>query len=259
MDGTPMKMISGLIAFSAFMVSSMSVSASEIRVMSGGAPKEVFVLLTPKFEQQSGNKVVFVYEVLTALRERLAAGENADVLVMPVPMLDGYAKDGKLRDNSRATFGVVGTNVVVKEGAPKPDISTKEKFREAMLNAKSVVHATPGKTPSGTHMGKVMEQLGIADAMAKKTTHRPALDGGVQLVAEGQAEIGIYPASEVAGVKGLTVVGPLPAGIELNTLYGAAATADSAAGDAATAFVKFMAAPENRGVWKHAGFDPPGS
>ena len=60
-------------------------------------------------------------------------------------------------------------------------------------------------------------------------------------------------------VKGLTVVGPLPAGIELNTLYGAAATADSAAGDAAAAFVKFMAAPENRGVWKHAGFDPPGS
>src|SRR6476469_2719719 len=241
MDGTPMKMISGLIAFSAFMVSSMSVSASEIRVMSGGAPKEVFVLLTPKFEQQTGNKVVFVYEVLTALRERLAAGEKADVLVMPVPMLDGYAKDGKLRDNSRATFGVVGTNVVVKEGAPKPDISTKEKFREAMLNAKSVVHATPGKSPSGTHMGKVMEQLGIADAMAKKTTHRPAL------------------ASGVAGVKGLTVVGPLPAGIELNTLYGAAATADSTAGDAAAAFVKFMAAPENRGVWKHAGFDPPGS
>ena len=163
-----MKMISGLIAFSAFMVSSMSVSASEIRVMSGGAPKEVFVLLTPKFEQQTGNKVVFVYEVLTALREKLAAGEKADVLVMPVPMLDDYAKDGKLRDNSRATFGVVGTNVVVKEGAPKPDISTKEKFREAMLNARSVVHATPGKTPSGTHMGKVMEQLGIADAMAKK-------------------------------------------------------------------------------------------
>jgi len=81
MDGTPMKMISGLIAFSAFMVSSMSVSASEIKVMSGGAPKEVFVVLTPKFEQQSGNKVVFVYEVLTALREKLAgihAGEQRD-------------------------------------------------------------------------------------------------------------------------------------------------------------------------------------
>src|SRR5215467_13471050 len=97
MDGTPMKIISGLIAFSAFMVTSMSVSASEIRVMSGGAPKEVFAQLTPKFEQQTGNKVIFTYDVLTALREKVAAGEKVDVLVMPVHMLDGYAKEGKLR------------------------------------------------------------------------------------------------------------------------------------------------------------------
>src|SRR5438105_1178976 len=147
-----MKNISGLIAFSAIMVTSMSVSAGEIRVMSGGAPKEVFAQLAPKFEQQTGNKVLFIYDVLTALREKVAAGEKVDVLVMPVPMLAGYAKDGKLRANSQATFGTVGTNVVVKEGAPRPDISTKEKFREAMLAARSVVHATPGKTPSGTHM-----------------------------------------------------------------------------------------------------------
>ena len=250
--------ISGLIAFSALMVTGMSVSATEIRVMSGGAPKEVFGQLTPKFEQQTGNKVVFVYDVLSALREKIAAGEKVDVLVMPVPMLDGYAKDGKLSASGRATFGIVGTSVVVKEGAPRPDISTKEKFREAMLAARSVVHATPGKTPSGTHMGKVMEQLGIADSMAKKVIHRPALEGGVQLVVEGQAEIGIYPASEVAGVKGVSIVGPLPNGIDLNTLYGGGAMAESAAGDVASAFVKFMAAPENRTVWKHAGFDPPG-
>jgi molybdate transport system substrate-binding protein len=105
-------------------------------------------------------------------------------------------------------------------------------------------------------MGKVMEQLGIADAMAKKVILKPAL-GGVQLVAAGQAEIGIYPASEVAGVKGLTIVGPLPADINLEIVYGAAVTTDSAAPDAASAFVKFMAAPENRTVWKTAGFEPP--
>jgi len=125
------------------------------------------------------------------------------------------------------------------------------------LAARSVVQATPGKTPSGTHMGKVMEQLGIADAMAKKVIFKPALDGGVQLVVAGQAEIGIYPASEVAGVKGLTVVGPLPTDINLEIVYGAAATTDSAAPNAASAFVKFMAAPENRSVWKEAGFEPP--
>lgn len=246
-----------LFALAAAMVTSMSASAAEIHVMSGGAPKEVFALLTPKFETQTGNKVKFTYAVITALREKLAAGEKADVLVLPVPVLDGLAKDGKVRADARATFGIVGISVVVKEGAPKPDISTKEKFKAAMLAAHSVVHATPGKTPSGTHMGKVMEQLGIVDAMAKKVIHKPALDGGVQLVAGGQADIGIYPASEVASVKGISVVGPLPAGVEFNIVYGGAASADAAAPDAAAAFVKFMAAPENRAAWKDAGFDPP--
>jgi len=252
-----MKGLVGLTALSAAMVTSMSVSAAEIHVMSGGAPKEVFALLTPKFEQQTGNKVKFTYAVITALREKLAAGEKADVLVLPVSVLDGLAKDGKVRADARATFGIVGISVVVKAGAPRPDISSKEKFRAAMLAARSVVHATPGKTPSGTHMGKVMEQLGIADAMAKKIIHKPALDGGVQLVAGGEAEIGIYPASEVASVKGLTIVGSLPAGIDFEIVYGGAAVAGSAVPDAAAAFVKFMAAPENRAVWKEAGFDPP--
>ena len=193
------------------------------------------------------------------LVKRIEDGEQADVMILSRAGIDALLKLGKIAAGSDVALASSGVAIAVKAGAPKPDISTKEKLREAMLNARSVVHATPGKTPSGTHMGKVMEQLGIADAMAKKVMHRPALEGGVQLVAEGQAEIGIYPASEVAGVKGLAVVGPLPAGIDLNTLYGAAATADSAAGDVAAAFVKFMAAPENRGVWKHAGFDPPGS
>jgi molybdate transport system substrate-binding protein len=84
------------------------------------------------------------------------------------------------------------------------------------------------------------------------------LNGGAQLVAAGQAEIGIYPTSEVAHVKGLIIVGMLPAGIDFNTIYGGAAVANSGAPDKAAAFVKFMAAPENRGAWKDAGFDPPG-
>ena len=208
-----MRVMALTIAF--VMVTNMSVSAAEIHVMSGGAPKEVFALLAPKFEEQTGNKVKFTYAVITELREKLSSGATADALVLPTPVLDSLAKDGKVRANSRAIFGTVGISVMVKEGAPRPDISSKERFRDAMLSARSVVHATPGKTPSGTHMGKLMKQLGIADAMAKKVILKPALDGGVQLVVAGQAEIGIYPASEVAGVKGLTIVGPLPA--EINT------------------------------------------
>jgi len=239
------------------MVTSMSASAAEIHIMSGGAPKEVFALLMPKFEAQTGNKVKFTYLVITAIREKLAAGEKSDVLILPVPVLDGLAKDGKVNKGTLATFGNLGISVVVKEGAPKPDISTKEKLKEALLAAKSVVHATPGQTPSGNHMAKVINDLGIGEAMARKTIHKPALAGGVQLVSSGEAELGIYPASEVAGVKGISIVGPLPAGTDLTIVYGGAAMTSAAAPDAAAAFVKFMAAPENRGVWKDAGFDPP--
>jgi molybdate transport system substrate-binding protein len=238
-------------------MNSIAGDLKHIQVMSGGAPKEVFALLAPKFEQRTGIKVKFTYAVITELREKLDAGATADVLVLPTPVLDSLAKDGKARADSRATFGTVGISVVVKEGASRPDISSKERFRDSMLAARSVVHATPGKTPSGTHLGKVMQQLGIADAMAKKVILKPALDGGVQLVTAGQAEIGIYPASEVAGVEGLIIVGPLPAEINLEIVYGAAITTDSAAPNAASAFVKFMAALENRPVWKQGGFEPP--
>jgi len=231
-------------------------AASTIRVFSGGATQGAFAVLTPNFIAQTGHKVDYIFEVTAALDARLAAGEKADVLVLPVPILDTYAKAGKLRADARAVFGNLGVSVVVKAAAPKPDISTKEKFRAAMLAARSIVHATPGKTPSGTHLGKVMQELGIADAIADKTMHKPALDGGVEVVADGKAEIGIYPASEVAMVKGLDVVGPLPAGIDLTIVYGGAATAGS--GDAAAAFVKFMAAPEHRAAWRDAGFVPPG-
>jgi molybdate transport system substrate-binding protein len=126
-------------------MSSIAGDLNHIHVMSGGAPKEVFALLAPKFEQQAGIKVKFTYAVITELREKLGAGATADVLVLPTPVLDSLAKDGKVRADSRTAFGTVGVSVGVKEGAPRPDISSKERFRDAMLAARSVVHATPRK------------------------------------------------------------------------------------------------------------------
>jgi molybdate transport system substrate-binding protein len=228
-----------------------------IRIMSGGAPKEIFRELTPRFERQSGHKVEFVFAVMSALRDRLAAGEKADVLVMPTNILDGYQNDGAVRPQGRAILGLIGVNAVVRSGAAKPDLSTTEMVKQAMLNSRAITHATPGATPSGTHMGKLIEKLGIADAMKGKIIHRPALEGGVQLVASGEAEIGFYPKSEVVNTDGLTVVGPLPADIQLTTIYGAAVTAGSAAPDAGAAFIAFMCDQEHRAAWAHAGFDPP--
>jgi molybdate transport system substrate-binding protein len=228
-----------------------------IKVMSGGAPKEVFGELTPTFEKQSCHKVAYSFAVMSALRDRLAAGETADVLVMPTNILDGYEAAGVVRGQGRGVLGLVSVNAVVRSGTPKPDLSSVEAVKRAMLKAHAVVFATPGMTPSGTHMGKLVEQLGIAEAMQGRILHRPALEGGVELVASGAAEIGFYPKSEVINTDGLSLVGPLPPGIQLTTIYGAAVTTASAAPEAGEAFVAFMRDPVHRPVWDRGGFDAP--
>jgi molybdate transport system substrate-binding protein len=145
---------------------------------------------------------------------------------------------------------------VVREGAAKPDISTLESFKQGMLGAKSVVHANPGATPSGAHLAKVWERLGIADAMKAKVVHRNALDGGVEAIRKGEAEVGLYPMSEIISEAGVTAVGLIPAEVQLNTVYGAAVLSANPAPEPAAAFVKYLADPANAHIWKHAGFEP---
>ena len=228
-----------------------------IKVMSGGAPKEVFGELTPPFEAKTGHKVEYVFAVMSALRDRIAGGEKADVLVMPANILDGYQQSGVVRSDGRGILGLVSVNAVVRSGTAKPDLSSAEAVKRAMLASRAIVFATPGATPSGTHMGKLIEQFGIADAMKGRIIQRPALEGGVELVRSGEAELGFYPKSEVINTEGLALVGPLPDATQLTTIYGAAATTASAAPDAAKAFIVFMRDPANRSVWTHGGFDPP--
>jgi len=228
-----------------------------LRVLSGGAPQEVLAVLTPEFEKKTGHSISFTFAVITALRQKLDAGEAADLAMLPVPVIDELIKAGKLKAEGRATLGTVRLTLIVKEGAPAPDISSVESFRQALLRARSLVHATPGQTPSGGHIAKMLEQFGIAEAMKDKTIHRPALAGGVELVSKGEAEIGIYPTSEVITVKGLSLVGAIPDALQLNTVYGAAVIASSAQADAAAAYIAFLADRANRTRWTAGGFVPP--
>ena len=230
--------------------------AADIHVMSGGAPKEVLAVLTPEFEKQTGHKVQFTYIVISAMQQKLTAGEKPDMVLMPVPAIDARVKDGTFRGDARATLGTVRVGLVVREGAAKPDISTLDKFKQAMLDAKSVVHSNPAATPSGGHLAKVWEQLGIADAMKPKLTFRNALDGGVAAITKGEAEVGLYPLSEIIAEKGVTVVGLIPQAVQLNTVYGAAVLTANAAPGPASAFVKFLADPAHAKHWKDAGFEP---
>jgi molybdate transport system substrate-binding protein len=203
--------------------------AADIHVMSGGAPKEVLAVLTPQFEKRTGHKVHFSYIVISAMQQKLAAGEKPDMVLMPVPALAAQAKAGIMREEPQARLGTVSVGLVVKAGAA---------------------------TPSGAHLAKVWETLGIAEAMKPKVTFSNALDGGVAAISKGEAEVGLYPLSEVIAEKGVTVVGLIPREAQLNTIYAAGVLAANASPDPAIAFIKFLADPANAGHWKEAGFEP---
>jgi molybdate transport system substrate-binding protein len=230
--------------------------AAEINIMSGGAPKEALAILIPQFEKLTGHHIKMTYAVISALQQKLAAGESPDMVLLPTSAIADLAKAGTLKSEGSAPFGTIEVVAVVRNGAPRPDISTTDAFRSALLNAGSIAYSPP-TTPSGAHMARLAERLGIADAIAEKVTYRAALDGGVQIVADGKAEIGIYQSSEVVHVKGVTGLGPLPDALQLKLVYGGAVTAANADPEPALAFIKFVTEAQNKKVWKDAGFDPP--
>lgn len=230
---------------------------SEINVYSGGAPKEALNVLTPQFEQKTGHTVHYTYAVISEIQKKLAAGDTPDMVFMPVGAIDALVKAGTLRTQPRGVLGSVGIGVIVREGAPRPNISTPENFKSALLNARSVVHANPNATPSGVHLAKVTKELGIDAELQKKLTYCNALDGGVERITKGEAEIGIYPLSEVIAVKGIALVGLLPPALQSLIVYGAAVLTANAAPEPAGAFIAFLTDGAYRSVWTTAGFEPP--
>ncbi|EKS30876.1 molybdate ABC transporter substrate-binding protein [Afipia felis] len=232
-------------------------NAAEILLMSGGAPKDVLLTLVPQFEKATGHRVTMQHVLVSALRQRILAGENADVLLMPTSVLDNLETMRKILPEDRAAYGILKLVAIVKEGARRPDISSVDAFRRALVDAPSVVYSTPASTPSGAHLASMMSQLGISDIVERKVTYRPALEGGVNMVADGRAAIGIYPASEVVHVNGVALLGPLPDPLQLTLVYGGAIASTSKVPGPSAELIRFLGAPENRAVWQHEGFEIP--
>lgn len=231
--------------------------AAEIAVLSGGAPKEALAILIPEFEKRTGHHVNVSYLLISALRQKILFGETADLVIMPNNVIDNLVEARRLKNEGRSTFGALKLVAVVRQDAERPDISTPEAFRTALLKAKSVIYSTPTSTPSGAHMANLLSQLDIADAVEKKVTYRPALEGGVAMVADGIAEIGIFPSSEVIHVKGVASLGELPDSLQINLVYGAAIMASNKTDEAALTLIRYLASPANRSAWQRVGFDAP--
>ena len=247
---------SAALAVASLIFTAASCFGSEIRVWSGGAVTPVMNVLVPQFERQTGHKVAFRIVTVRQLPQRLAAGERGEMAIAALPDIDQFIKDGALRASSRAILGSVGIALVVREGAPKPDISTPEKLRRVLLDARRIVHSRPGDTPSGKFLIEVFQDLGITEEMKPKVVYHNVVDGGTELIIRGDVDFGLYPASAMIPIKGVAVAGLLPPEVQRVTVFGAGITTDNQSPEPTMAFIRFLIDPAHQEPWKRAGFEP---
>ena len=228
-----------------------------IKIMSAGAVQAMVTAIGGEFEKATGHRIDFNFGTAGSLRDRLKGGEPADLVILPDASMEALDKGGALAPGSRTDLGRTVTGVVVREGAPAPDISTPEAFRQALLSAGTVSYSDPnGGGSSGTFFAALLDRLGIAEAVNRKAVLGKRGFEVAQFVADGKAEIGSTFISEILTVKGARVVGPLPGDLHNANTYTAGIPKGSAAQEPARALLRALTDPATRGRWTAAGLEP---
>jgi molybdate transport system substrate-binding protein len=231
-------------------------SGVEIKMLHAGAITQVVRAVVPEFEKQTGHKVIVENATVGALTKRIGGGETFDLAVSPPRAVDELTGQGKFAAGSRQNLARVGIGVVVKEGTPKPDISSVDAFKKALLAAKSVAYIDPAAGgSSGIYVSALLDRLGIAGEVKPKAK---LIHGGAvaEHIARGEAEVGIHQISEILPVKGIVLVGPLPADIQNYTVYAAGIGANAKQAEAAKALLKALTGPAAADVLKSKGMEP---
>src|ERR1700704_1971355 len=226
--------------------------AAEVTVLAGMGVVSGVRDVAASFERATGHKVNVSFEAGPSLMQKVNAGAPADLVTHYPEIIDDLIKQGKVV-GSRVDFARAGVGVAVKAGAPKPDISTPEAFRRAMLAAKSIAYARTGA--SGIIAAKLMERLGLAEQLKDKTK---LVDGVpvAEVVAKGEAEIGMQQINVILPVAGADYVGPLPAELQGYVDFAVGVLAVSKERDAAQALLKFMSSPEAAPLIRKSGMEP---
>jgi molybdate transport system substrate-binding protein len=209
--------------------------------------------LAAGFEKATGNTVKIDFEVGQALYQKLVAGAPGDVTSLGLGQFDDYIKQGKVVPGSVVEYGRVGNGVAVKAGAPRPDISTAEGFKQAMLNAKSIGHSNAGTGPYNT---RLFQKLGIYDQIKDKIKIIQGKPVAVA-VADGEVEIGIQQTNVIQPVAGTQYLGPLPPDLIEYGHFGVAVRSVSKNQDVARELIKFMTSPEAAALLRKTAMEPP--
>ena len=229
--------------------------AAEIKVLSAGAVEPGLARAAEAYQRASGNTVSIQLNTAPQLVKKLADGAVADLLVAPPNVLDAQAKDGKIVADGRILLGRVGAGIVMRAGAPLPDISSVDALKRALAAADTVVYNTAS---SGLYIEKMLDRIGVGAQVKAKTKRYPTGEAVMMHIIEGKGnEIGFGAITEIKlfEPKGAKLAGPLPAEVQNNTTYGAAVFANAPTKDAAKAFLAYLASAEAKKIFVDAGIE----
>ena len=245
------------IGFMFLVVGGTPAEAAEIKVMAASAIKEVLEDLGTKFERATGHKIAFTFAPIGGVVKRLEGGETADVVIINPQGIDGFIKDGKASAGNVTVIARSYIGVAVRKGAPKPDISSPEAFKRALLGAKSIAYPNPASgSAGGVHFARVLDQLGIANEMKRKTVFSapPVFVG--DMVTNGDAELGVQQLHELMPVAGIEIVGPLPGDLQSPIVFAAVIMGGTKQTDTSKALVNFLRTPDAAALIRAKGLEP---
>jgi molybdate transport system substrate-binding protein len=233
--------------------------AAEINAFISTALKTVTDELLPPFERANGHTIRATYAPSGALIPRFDGGEPVDIFLTDSAAIDTLIKHGKVVA-PRVDLARTGIGIAVRKGAPKPDVSTPEALKRALLAAKTVGHAAPsGGSITAAHIQAVFQRLGIASQVTPKVKLAAGGPNGrvSVLISTAEAEIGLQQVSELMSNPGIEVIGMLPAELQQITIYSAGVTTSAREAEAAKALINALTAPSTAPIYKIKGLDPP--
>jgi molybdate transport system substrate-binding protein len=227
--------------------------AVELKVIAGGSMMAPLNKLSPEFEKATGHKLSIHFDSTPNIIARVNAGTPFDVVLVPVDVFKDAAAKAHFAPGPTVDIARVGYGVIVRAGAPKPDISTSDAFKQAMLAAPSLAFLP--SSAAGAYVTKVFERLGIAEEMKAKTKVQASPAQIPQAVAKGEADVGVF-LSNVLIAPGVELVGPFPGDLQQELVFTSAVAADTREAEAAKALIDYLRSPAATAVIKAAGMTP---
>ena len=252
MSKSPLKSVAILLS-AAFIMTSASLQAAELKVIAGGSMTASMNALAAPFEKASGHKLSIHFDSTPNIIARVNSGTPFDVVVVPVDVFKDAAAKARFAPGPTVDIARVGYGVIVRTGAPKPDISTPDAFKNALLAAPSITFLPA--SAAGAYVTKVFERLGISEEMKAKTKVQAAPAQIAPAVAKGEAELGVF-LTNVLVAPGVELVGPFPGDLQQELVFTSAVAADTKEADAAKALIDYLKTQEATAIIKAAGMTP---